>query len=147
MDIRILPIINNTVDCHIALQKLRRMYPDGDGLFDFNKNRFMGHVTAFYAYIGPAIVAVACIANYRGHYFLRCCYVDKEYRGKGFQRQLIEYRLRWLCNKKVKKVGVWVRPDNAPSLNNVVACGFKFKRAKMRFFGGHPHCQLEKIIP
>lgn len=46
------------------------------------------------------------------------------YRGKGLQKRLIRTRLAW-ARKAGYRVAVSDTTDNAPSANNLIACGFR----------------------
>jgi len=75
------------------------------------------------------IIAVASVRNYMGHWYLRGCYVDPEFRGNGLQRQLIQERINYL-KSRTNEVRVSVFPDNMHSIRNIEAEGFEFERIK-----------------
>jgi RimJ/RimL family protein N-acetyltransferase len=75
------------------------------------------------------IIAVASIRNYMGHWYLRGCYVEPEFRGNGLQRELIQERINYL-KSRTSEVRVSVFPDNIHSIHNIEAEGFEFERTK-----------------
>lgn len=79
---------------------------------------------------GSMLQAVASIKNYMGSWYLRGCVVKPEFRGKGLQLRLIEERLEYLTVRGVKAARVSVYPDNAFSIRNIEAFGFKFEKRK-----------------
>jgi ribosomal protein S18 acetylase RimI-like enzyme len=93
------------------------------------------------------LVAYAGLACYHGHWVFRNCVVVPEHRGLGLQRRLIAARLKFLAGRGVGKVSAWVRPTNSPCLNNLTACGFRFRADKPRVYEGHEHIRLERTSP
>ena len=79
----------------------------------------------FGVFDGDQLAAAAALKNYMGHWYMRGCVVKPEYRGRGFQRQLLKERLAHLAGK-AKIVRVTVLPDNIYSINNLVAEGFAY---------------------
>jgi RimJ/RimL family protein N-acetyltransferase len=75
------------------------------------------------------IIAVASVRNYMGHWYLRGCYVEPEFRGNGLQRELIQERINYL-KSRTNEVRVSVFPDNIHSIHNIEAEGFEFERIK-----------------
>ncbi len=51
--------------------------------------------------------------------------VIPEARGKGLQRRLIDVRLRWATSVKARGAYTYTTPDNLPSANSLIHCGFK----------------------
>jgi len=72
------------------------------------------------------IVAFAVLGQPHGYWWLRSCVVDKPYRGKGYQRSLIEERLRYVEQRGGKRICVSIDNRNVWSLNNAISSGFKF---------------------
>lgn len=83
----------------------------------------------FGIFSGETLQAVASLKNYMGSWYLRGCVVKPEFRGRGFQKQLIQERLDYL-SPKTDLVRVSVFPSNIHSINNVEAKGFKFEKKK-----------------
>lgn len=91
-------------------------------------------------------VAFAGLACYRGNWCLRACVVHPKYRGKGFQRALIQSRFDFLTAREANHVNVWVNPENTYSLNNLIEEGFRFVAGKPRDFKGKTHVKLRKNL-
>lgn len=96
--------------------------------------------------INNNIIAFAALSSYYGFWCLRLCVVHPKYRGLGLQKLLIQERIKFLKNKKVKHVNVWIKPENCYSLNNCIDAGFKFTKEKSRLFNGDKHYKLRKIL-
>jgi ribosomal protein S18 acetylase RimI-like enzyme len=78
---------------------------------------------------GTALQAVGSVKCYSGHWYLRGCVVKPEFRGRGFQRRLIQERLEYLAAKTdIVRVGVY--PGNEHSLRNIEAECFEFEKNK-----------------
>jgi len=73
--------------------------------------------------------AAASVKCYYGHWYLRCCVVKPEFRGKGLQRRLIEERLDYLA-ERTDLVRVSVCPDNVHSIRNIEEEGFQFEKTR-----------------
>jgi ribosomal protein S18 acetylase RimI-like enzyme len=54
---------------------------------------------------------------------LDAIWVEPKYRKQGIAHALTEARLKQLAKYKLEKVGVYVRPANTPSINNVKSFG------------------------
>ncbi len=92
------------------------------------------------------IVGTAELHCYRGVWTLRKAYVPPYARGRGHHKRLIRMRLRVARRKGAHRVVAWVDPRNAPSLNGLVSCGFRFVKRPMRVFDGVKHMMLEHAL-
>lgn len=61
----------------------------------------------------------------QGIAFLNRGCVGPGYRGQGLQKHLIRTRLRYLKKQKYLKAITYTSPDNCPSANSLIRCGFK----------------------
>lgn len=56
------------------------------------------------------------------------CGVLPEFRGRGFQADLIKARLSWAKRVKAEIVKTYTHKDNKHSMNNLLAAGFKSRK-------------------
>ena len=71
--------------------------------------------------------AVGCVNKstvYPGEAFLSNCAVAPHYRGLGYQRDLIAYRVRWARRAGLDGVRTYASVDNVPSMVNLLKAGF-----------------------
>lgn len=57
--------------------------------------------------------------------FLCECGVLPKYRGYGLQRRFIRARERYVKKKGYRRIITYTSPDNIPSANNLIKCGYK----------------------
>jgi GNAT superfamily N-acetyltransferase len=69
-----------------------------------------------------------CLSGRIAH-FTRCGVLPGS-RGRGFQRTLIEARLRWCAKTGIQTVKTYTSHDNTQSAANLKACGFRCRRTK-----------------
>jgi len=103
------------------------------GLGDDQSFRVLPQHKVFALIVKDKVVAFGVLGRPRGYWFFRNCVIDREHRGKGYQRQLIRERLNHVRNNGGGRVSVCIDPKNTKSLNNMLGFGFKFKK------GGHKH--------
>lgn len=101
-------------------------------------------LTYFGIFSGDELQAVAGVKCYMGYWYLRACVVKREYRGRGFQQQLIQERLDYL-SRRTKEVRVSVFPGNEHSIRNVEAMGFQFDKQKRLKDGKVIHVFKKKL--
>ena len=101
-------------------------------------------VTCFGILDGEELRAVASVKCYSGHWYLRSCIVKPEYRGQGFQKQLIRERLEYLATK-TDCARVSVYPQNVYSIKNIEAEGFEFEKTKKLKNGKTVNVYLKRL--
>jgi GNAT superfamily N-acetyltransferase len=102
------------------LQELHKKYGTDDSFEFTNRHK------VFVVWVEGEIAAFAVLGQPHGYWWLRNCVVDKKHRGKGYQRSLIEERLRYVKERGGKRVCVSIDHKNVWSLNNAISSGFKF---------------------
>ena len=94
----------------------------------------LNQLTYFAILSGETLQAVAAVKWYMTTWYMRADVVKSEFRGNGFQRELIRERLSWLANRndiaKVERVKVSIYPDNFRSIRNYELEDFKFEKRK-----------------
>jgi GNAT superfamily N-acetyltransferase len=60
-----------------------------------------------------------------GGCWLSRCAVVAEARGAGLQRRLLRVRLAWARRHGLTEAYTYTVPGNAPSMNNLIRCGFR----------------------
>lgn len=103
-----------------VLNKLHDKYGQDDSFEFTNRHKI------FVVREEGEIIAFAVLGQPHGYWWLRNCVVDKPCRGKGYQRSLIEARLRYVKERGGKRVCVSIDHKNVWSLNNAISSGFKF---------------------
>tara|TARA_R110000868_G_scaffold5087_2_gene31474 strand:- start:423 stop:854 length:432 start_codon:yes stop_codon:yes gene_type:complete len=83
------------------------------------------------AYCGSIYAEGICI-------FIRA-WVKKQYRGKGFQKKLISTRVKAAKDNGCYTVITYTSKDNYPSVNNLIAKGFRF------YFPQYPYGGVEML--
>ncbi len=79
----------------------------------------------WYAFDGDEIVGFATARVLDGDaLYFNSAAVHPKARGQGLQRRLIRCRLRYAKRHDLTSI-TYTTPDNAVSINNLVACGFK----------------------
>lgn len=86
-------------------------------------------LTHFGIIIDDELLADGALKSYMGSWYLRGCVVKPQFRGRGYQRQLISERLAYL-EPITNLVRVSVFPDNIYSIANIEAESFVFDRVK-----------------
>jgi GNAT superfamily N-acetyltransferase len=90
------------------------------------------------AYAGDVAVGYAGMRDAKsepGAAFLCIAGVVPEHRGKGLQRRLIRVRVQ-KARRLMKTAVISYTLDNAPSGNNLIACGFRLYSPDKRWEGG-----------
>lgn len=89
---------------------------------EFKENRewwvMLDNMSRIVAYCGSIYTEGICI-------FVRA-WVKKSYRGKGIQKKLISIRTKAAKDKSCYVVITYTTKDNYPSVNNLIAKGFKY---------------------
>lgn len=71
--------------------------------------------------------------------------VDPAFRGLGLQRELTRRAEELLAAKGIKAFLSTVHPDNAPSLNNILAMGYSIGATKSKYGGVLRHVLYKKV--
>jgi GNAT superfamily N-acetyltransferase len=90
------------------------------------------------AYANDVAVGYACMRDAKSEEnaaFLAIAGVVPEHRGKGLQRRLIRVRVQ-KARRLMKRAVISYTMDNAPSGNNLIACGFRLYDPDKRWEGG-----------
>ncbi|MBE7466745.1 MAG: GNAT family N-acetyltransferase [Planctomycetes bacterium] len=84
--------------------------------------------------VGPVLVGYG-ILRWNGEVaHLERSAVEREYRGRGIQRQLIRARLRMAQKLGAKRVLTYTHRNNWPSANNLIGLGFRLRRYQAKEF-------------
>ena len=122
----------------LNLNRLQQLH---DKFGDDSSFKFTSRHKIFVVEEDNQIVAFAVLGQPHGYWWLRNCIVDKPYRGKGYQRSLIDARLRYVKERDGKRVCVSIDHKNVWSLNNAISSGFKFVKGGM-LHNGHMYQKL-----
>jgi len=80
---------------------------------------------AWYVYKDGAVVGYATARELEGCLYLNSAGIIKEARGKGLQKRLIQCRVKYAKRRGLETVITYTSVDNAASINNLIACGFR----------------------
>jgi|WetSurMetagenome_2_1015567.scaffolds.fasta_scaffold260521_2 GNAT superfamily N-acetyltransferase len=96
----------------------------------------------FAIFDGNIIVAFGILSMPHGFCWMRNAIVDTPYRGRGYQQLIIEARVKYAYQRGIRKVTTAVDQMNVWSLNNLVACGFRFVKGG-KLHNGHLYQKLQ----